>query len=363
MNWARLLSLACAWMALAVPAGSRAAIESSESPELFLVLWDPVTRVSYTKDLGINLYTGPDAAQRERSFFVYAQQDIGYQQFWTLDTSTDPNYLQFRTLVTDTSNLVWSVLAFDAETGPNDLSPTQPGAYEAFVTLRPTSAAGQIGSAYAKLSALLNIDFGNQAPAMFNDFIAPLNQAAAAAPGTINPFNSHRPTTSYDINGSSVDVDGQLGYFGKTGFALPTFGASCQCELTNRVGTSSWFYRVTGSDEFDGFSPVSIDEFDNLANDGYWGLAVDPSSGRLVLSYTLAPATLQSLATTAVGRQRAVLTEYLAGNASRIVDAPSGEFAGYVMPVVTAVPEPHAIVLLLLGGAVVAGAHRPRRRG
>lgn len=360
MNWARFLSATCAALALLQAPHASAAIATDQSPELFLVMWDPVARVSYTKDLGLNLYAGTDSALRESSFYVYAQQDAGFQQFWNLSTTGDAAYAQFRSLVADTSNVVWSVLAFDA-TQEEASSPGVPGDLQSFMTLRATSTPGVVGDSYSKLSALLNGDFLNQVPNMFGDLVSYLNQGTAGTPGSLNPFNSHAPADSYAANGSSTDVEGQLGYFGKSGAFLSSFGLSCQCDLTTPIGRSSWFYRVTTSDEFDLFGPVAIDEFDNLSNDGYWGLAVNPANGQLVLSYTLAPATLQSLAATAAGRERASLTEYLAGSMSRVIDAPGGEFAGYVMPVVTPVPEPGALLLLAAGGLVLTASLRVTR--
>lgn len=361
MNWARFLSATGACLALLQAPIASAAIATDQSPELFLVLWDPVARVSYTKDLGINLYAGADSALRESSFYVYAQQDAGFQQFWNLSTSGDAAYAQFRSLVADTSNLVWSVLAFDS-TQEEASSPGLPGDLQSFMTLRATSTPGVVGDSYGKLSTLLNGDFLNQVPNMFNDLVSYLNQGTAGTPGSLNPFNSHAPADSYARNGSSTDVEGQLAYFGNSGASHSSFGRTCLCDLTTPIGSSSWFYRVITSDEFDLFAPVTIDEFDNLSNDGYWGLAVNPANGQLVLSYTLAPATLQSLAATAAGRERASLTEYLAGSMSRVIDAPAGEFAGYVMPVVTPVPEPGALLLLAAGGLVLTASRRGSRR-
>lgn len=357
MNWARIVSLVVLAGSLGAPNLSHAAIANDQNAELFLVLWDPVSRASYTKDLGLNVYAGSDPARRETSFYVNAQQDVGFQQFWALDPASDANYLQFRTLVTDTTNVVWSVVAFD---GTQDSSAIEsPGEMQAYLTIRATQTPGVPGAAYTRLSAFANGEFAQQTPFMVQELVEPLNQATAAAPGTVNPFNTHAPNGTYARNGSSFDVEGQAGYFGKSGFNLPTFGSSCQCDLTTPVGRSSWFYRVTTSDEFDSFAPVAIDEFDNLSNDGYWGVAVNPANGQLVLSYTLAPATLQSLALTPEGRARAALTEYAAGGVSRLIDAPQNEFAGYVTPMVTPVPEPGAL-LLMAGGLLALALRRPR---
>jgi hypothetical protein len=125
------------------------------------------------------------------------------------------------------------------------------------------------------------------------------------------------------------------------------------------VGRSAFFYYVTTSDQFDSTAFVAIDEFDNLRNDGYWGVAQNPADGRLVLSYTLAPATLASLAVTPEGRARAALTEFAAGARVRQIDAPQGEFASYLMPAVSPVPEPGSLACLLAGGLLlVALRHR-----
>jgi len=119
----------------------------------------------------------------------------------------------------------------------------------------------------------------------------------------------------------------------------------------------------------DATSAAPQTQFDNLvggetvgALSGQTREIVNPANGQLVLSYTLAPATLQSLAATAAGRQRASLTEYLAGSMSRVIDAPTGEYADYVMPVVTPVPEPGALLLLAAGCLVLTASRRVTRR-
>ncbi len=350
-------------MTCALP--THASINASADSELVLVLWDPVNRVSYTRDLGINVYAGTDTARRETSFYVNAQQDAGFQQFWSLDPAADANYRQFRSVAVDAGNLVWTVLAVDTAQDPGDGGQEAPGTFQSYMTLRATTTPGVVSQDYARLSSLINSDFALQAPRYSLDFFIPLNGALASDSGTVNPWNTHRPAsggTDYSVNGSSFDAEGQSGYFNKSGAALSTFGSTCACNLTTPVGRSSWFYRVTTSDEFDSFAPVAIDEFDNLSHDGYWGVAVNPANGQLVLSYTLAPATLQSLALTPAGRARAALTEYAAGGISRLIDAPANEFAGYVMPTVSPVPEPGAL-LLMSGGLLALALGRRRGRG
>ena len=56
---------------------------SSGNGELFLNVVDAAAKVSYTLDLGIVM----------DDFFVAAQQEIGYQRFWTVDSPNFSNFL------------------------------------------------------------------------------------------------------------------------------------------------------------------------------------------------------------------------------------------------------------------------------
>jgi len=354
VKWILALMVTC--IAALVSPFAQATISRGDDAELMLVLWDPVQKVSYTKDLGLNTYHGADAQLNRNSFFVYAQQDSGYQQFWSLDTSTDANYQKFRSVATDVANTAWAVIAVDALGNPSD----PPGSIRVFTTLKSGQLAGVENPAYTKLKSLNNDDFNQQALFFSGDYIDSLNVA------TGNPlFNTHRPATGEDfaVNGSSYDVDGTPGYFGKNAGANGTFGPSCNCSLMNQVGKSSWFYYATTSTEIDGTLPVAIDEFDNLGHDGYFGLAQDPSNGKYVLSYTLQSALASASAVTAEGKARASLTELRSGSVTRLISAPANEFLAWCAPV-SAVPEADAWWSLVAGGLAMAAVRcRQRRKG
>jgi hypothetical protein len=348
----------------AAPIGAQAAINMFDSPELVLVLWDPVAQASYTRDLGIAAYSG-DSGLRPDTFFVRAQQDSGYQQFWSLDGASDANYAQFRRTVVDTSNMLWAVIGVGFQSG--DLSP---GNINIFSTLRPTDNAGQVGAAYRNVvdpSVWNGSEFGTAA-GQAQDYIVTLNGAKIdASSGTRNPWNSHvngLATADFDVNGSSFDVVGQAGYYAAV--STPTWGAGCNCMNAVPVGQSSWFYRMSnwGDDSFN-FDPINLDEFDNLSHDGYWGVAVNPADGKLVLSYTLAPATLASLGTTEKGKAASLLRDYSAGGNIHQIAGPVGEFAGYTAPMALApVPEPAGAALSLAGLAALGlRARRHKRMG
>jgi MYXO-CTERM domain-containing protein len=273
---------------------AQAAINSGDSPELMLVLWDSTTGSSYTRDLGLNGYSGTDLTLRSQSFWVYGQQDTGFQQFWTLDEALDANYAQFRRTATNTANMVWAVIGVDAEGG--DAGTAAAGAFNIFTTLRATDTAGVTGGAYGNAtnpSTWMGIELETQLNAS-GRYLNWLNTALATGAEVRNPWNTHlgeaaageaTGATNYAVHGSSFDLEGQPGYFGQPGNS--TWGSACACDITTPVGQSSWFYRMSNADDFDIFAPVAIDEFDNTGYDAYWGVALNPADGKLVLSYTL----------------------------------------------------------------------------
>lgn len=333
MTSVRRFGTALAALALAASAANAAiAPGPSGNGELFLVIQDAVAQVSYTVDLGV----------RMDAFFIAAQQDEGVQRFWALDAGQDAQLQSFLNQ-TQTNNYVWAVMAVDS------LGPVTGSNQRLFTTARQGDEA--------KIASTQNGAFrGAIGTGAMNNFLTGVNISGThGISGT--PLD-------YDVNGSSVNsvTDPGVGYFGEPGGAGPRLsGNALPFDITNEVGKSSWFYFL-GSTAASG--AVSVDEFDNLgtgsAGDGYFGFVfVDPNqnpnspyAGRWLLSYTLAPALQASLATTALGRTRASLTEYLAGATTRRIDAPAGEYADYVMPTITPVPEPHA--LWLFGAGVLA---------
>ncbi len=340
-----LVALCCA---AALPTAV-ASISSAANAELILVLWDPVAKVSYTKDLGLNTYFGSDPTLRRQSFFVYAQQDTGYQEFWNLDAATDPNFAQFRSVATTTANIVWAILGQDSES--DSATQSLPGDQRTFLTLKAGTQAGVKSNAYSNLEAFTNGDFASQVGGFETDFLNPLNV------GT-KPFNTHVGSPA-SANGSSFDAEGTEAYFGKSGGIYATYGASCNCTVSNSVGSSSWFYYITRSNDFSETDPILIDEFDNLGHDGYFGFAQKPANGSFVLSYTLAASVQSAAASTVAGKARASLTEYIASSSSRLLTAPAGEFASYVAPL-SPVPEPSSILLMASGLAGLACLRRRR---
>lgn len=324
---AREAALAAAWgLALCLGhitgAGAAIAPGSSGNGELFLVIQDSTAQISYTVDLGV----------RMDDFFILAQQDEGVQRFWGLDPAADAELRSFLAQ-TSPANYVWAVMAIDS------FGPAIGGAQRLYTTARQ----GEEGNVALALSQNLRSGIGNTSFANF------LNG--------VNTSGTHQPFTDYSINGSSVNniTDPSASYFGEGGGTGPRLqGNVLSFNVTNAVGQSSWFYGVGSALTI---GPVSVDEFDNLSHDGYFGFVfVDPNqnptspyAGDWLLSYTLMPAMLQSLALTPTGRARASLTEYLAGDITRQLAVPLNEFEGYSVPVVTPVPEPGALWLLSAG--------------
>jgi PEP-CTERM motif len=352
VKFSQILSTLAA-ITLASPT-AHANIDSGNGAELYFVLWDRVAKVAYTKDLGLNNYNGTDPELRRNSFFVYAQQDTGYQSFWNIDAN-DAAFERFQSLATNTGNMVWAVLGVDSL----DANSPVPGDNRFFQTLQNTRTAGTPGAAYTGLVALNSADFLSAVGAVAL-FVTDLNG------DTGNPFNTHvNPTADPALNGSSFNAEGSAAYFGKgttpdaDGGGTTMFSASCQCYVLNPVGTSSWFYSVTSRNDFDQTAPVLVDEFDNLGHDGYFGFAQNPANGSFVLSYTLAAFSQSAAATTAGGKARASLTEYIAGGSSRLLTSPVGEFAGYVMPL-SPVPEPSSLLLMAGGLAGLVWQRRKR---
>lgn len=323
-----------------------AAVNSDDAAELFLVVWDPVREASYTKDLGVTA----------DSFFATGQQDGGYQNFWSL-TPSDTALAQLLALNTPVASLRWGVFALDRQGNVN------PGELRSFLTLEQGVAAGQSNANYDAMVAWTNADWQTAQLNLALALISELNNNTSA-----NPYNFHAQgggVGDWAWNGSGFTPKGQSGYFDKDGVSAPTFGNGMGANITNAVGKSSWFYYVTNSSAGDAFAPVTVDEFDNLAADGYWGLAQNPADNNLVLSYTLSSALASGQAATPAGRARASLTELRSGALTRLVATPQGEFAEWCPPVVSAVPEPAAWWSLCAGGLALwlARRRRPAKKG
>jgi hypothetical protein len=326
----RIVSVACSLSLCAAAAQAAIAPGSSGNGELFLAVQDEVAGVSYTLDLGVTM----------DNFAMWGQSDAGYQAFWTVNDARWGSFLP----QADRSQLQWAVMGFDSTGGATS------GGVRLFTTAQQGSQAALAGMTNGQLSG-----GAAQAGGFFNGVnTSGSHGSAAAAP-------------NYGLNGSSVNTRGSGGYFGSSSGLDATLGGNATFRTTNNVGQSSWFYNLTRSGSSNS-AGIAADAFGNLgqgnAGDGYFGFVfVDPALypdspyvGTYLLSYTLAPALSQYQASTAAGRARAALTDYVGGDITRVIASPAGEFPGYPSPI----PEPGALALLGAGLAVLGLARRRR---
>lgn len=280
---ATLTSLA-AGITLALPASAAIAPGSSGNGELFLNVVDTVARISYALDLGVEMGLGLGADPMDASdFLVTAQQEIGHQRFWVVGDLSNSVWGTYLGQV-DAANLRWSVTALDTS------GALQAGTHRLLTTARQGDESKVANLTNKQLSDGVGTTQGNQIFGTIN--------AIAAASGR----GSHAPQTDYTVHGDSFSLatENGFGYYGKSGGLTPTLNGNAPFDATNAVGSSSWFYYLTRSGSAQG-NRVTVDEFDNLGHDGYWGFikvqgsdatapGYDPTSpyvGKYLLSYTL----------------------------------------------------------------------------
>ncbi|MBT9458196.1 MAG: hypothetical protein IV097_16375 [Burkholderiaceae bacterium] len=336
----KLLALAC--LASSVLAGQQAlaSVALNDNPELLFVMWDPVAKVSYTKDLGMLANT----------FWITGQQDAGSQTLIDLKSAADANLAEFLKASTVVANQRWALFAVDS--GPT----LAPGDTRLFTTLKQGNAEGEVNPNWTDMTTMERGSLLFVAREMPNRLMGSLNFPKPQD----RAFNTHGASSGYDatINGSSFDNSSSAGYFaGRSGFsARGNLNADGDAyagifSVSNEVGRSSWFYFLTNPQE-GGVDSVAVDEFDNLGGNGYWGFAYK-SAGTYLLSYTMPAYDPTAKATSAEGRTRLSLTDYAAGFSSRAVAAPAGEFVSAAA--VSAVPEPATWGHLVLGLALLGG--------
>lgn len=342
-------SLVCGGAQAAVQVGnsSSSGVASGQTPELMLVIWDPIKEVSFTKDLGVSVY-GENYAlgNTATNLFVYGQQDAGYQKLFS-PLNSDANFQNFLTKSTNVNDQIWAVVAvaFDPDL------PVSLGSHALYSTLNSAAPSGTLNPQYTRLMNWTQSDFAGGVGGLAEYFAAVSNQCTGTD-----------CTTNYSANLSTSNVKGELQYAG-TAFSTSSYGPAGGSltetpNIFNKVNSSSWFYQSTVlTDVADQHG--AVDEFDNLGHDAYWGLGVN-AQGEYILSYTMEASLTQ--AQTLQGQMLRLRTDFAAhyGN-TRLIGAPVSDTLDLSGGAITPVPEPSTWGLMGLGLALLAGRARRQK--
>ena len=233
---------------LALPAFAAINPGAADSGELFFVVQDSATKVSFTKDLGLSL----------NDFLSNGQAEAGLS--FTVDIANDSNWASFLTASSAPASRSWTVLAM-SNTGLSSnrlLTTVRAGVTE---TLMRTSTNVGLHTGIGATTA--------------GSFFA-----------SVNSSGTHRPATDYTVNGSSVNSAADAsprGYFGQPGNTSGTLNSNMRFSSLNAVGASSAFYEVFASSAAPG-GFVLLDRFDNASSTA--SFSFDGSN----LNYSLAAA-------------------------------------------------------------------------
>jgi hypothetical protein len=355
-------------------------VTTTSNVELTFIAWDnngSEPKVAFIKDLGVTM----------ADFSVQGQKDVATQMYWYLGGTDDAAWATFLNtdvstgVKPDASKIRWAVFALAGQ----DLGSSEPDS----VQLYTTNLQGLSGNP-ATIPGWSNFTNGN-----ITDISAAFVQVYSS--------NQNSGTLGSATNGSAVVLatdglkfpwnPGVLFGFGNQ----ITYKQQFSRGVGNLIGQSSWFYKLTGSDIFDSSLPVTIDEFDNLTNDGYWGLAAASATdraGQYFLSYnlngtvsaleaksgTLASNNFARLAgvlslSSSAGKGQTVLNmteSFLRGFSKVAASLPSaaGDDLAHALagdgaldlPSPSAVPEVGSAALTGAGLAVLAGLQLRRRR-